>query len=106
MYDGMRTTNTGAAIYFLFIVVIGNYVILNLFLAILLDNFAGGNDDEDDPDWQQANVDKVAEDLMEHVTEPTDCTEAHRRAWFFGGSMYGPLTNGGSWRVDPMKVDS
>lgn len=47
MYDGMRATNSAAALYFLSIVVIGNYVVLNLFLAILLDKFAGGNEDEE-----------------------------------------------------------
>jgi hypothetical protein len=46
MIDGMRTNGAPAALYFLFIVIIGNYVILNLFLAILLDKFAGGVDDD------------------------------------------------------------
>ena len=49
MYDGMRTTNPAAALYFLFIVIIGNYVVLNLFLAILLDQFAGGNTSSTSP---------------------------------------------------------
>jgi Ion transport protein len=43
MYDGMRTTQPVAALYFLFIFIIGNYVMLNLFLAILLDQFAAGD---------------------------------------------------------------
>jgi hypothetical protein len=43
MYDGMRTTKPLAAVYFLFVFVMGNYVMLNLFLAILLDQFAGGD---------------------------------------------------------------
>ena len=47
MYDGMRTTSPASAVYFLFIVLIGNYVVLNLFLAILLDKFAGGDSDGD-----------------------------------------------------------
>ena len=46
MYDGMRTTGTPAAFYFLLIVILGNYVVLNLFLAILLDKFAGGDEDD------------------------------------------------------------
>jgi Ion transport protein len=45
MYDGMRSTSPASAIYFLFIVIIGNYVVLNLFLAILLDQFSGGDGD-------------------------------------------------------------
>lgn len=47
MYDGMHATNSAAALYFLSIVIIGNYVVLNLFLAILLDKFAGGNEDDE-----------------------------------------------------------
>lgn len=46
MYDGMRATNASAALYFLFIVIIGNYVVLNLFLAILLEQFSNGDKDE------------------------------------------------------------
>eukprot|EP00951_Prasinocladus_malaysianus_P002849 scaffold20217_cov44-Prasinocladus_malaysianus.AAC.1 len=39
MYDGMRSTGELAVVYFVLLVVVGNYIILNLFLAILLDNF-------------------------------------------------------------------
>jgi hypothetical protein len=46
MYDGIRATNASAALYFLFIVIIGNYVVLNLFLAILLEQFSSGDKDE------------------------------------------------------------
>ena len=50
MYDGMRTTGTWACVYFILLVVIGNYIVLNLFLAILLDNFSGlDKDEEEDP---------------------------------------------------------
>ena len=45
MYDGMRSTGTIACIYFVLLVVVGNYVILNLFLAILLDNFSTSDDE-------------------------------------------------------------
>uniref|UniRef100_A0A7S1XCD4 Voltage-gated ion channel superfamily n=1 Tax=Tetraselmis chuii TaxID=63592 RepID=A0A7S1XCD4_9CHLO len=45
MYDGMRSVGNYAVVYFVLLVVVGNYIILNLFLAILLDNFGGGNDD-------------------------------------------------------------
>jgi uncharacterized membrane protein YgcG len=48
MYDGMRTQGTAACIYFLLLVVIGNYIVLNLFLAILLDNFSGMDDDPEE----------------------------------------------------------
>jgi hypothetical protein len=39
MYDGMKVMGWGGAIFFLLIVVIGQFVILNLFLAILMAKF-------------------------------------------------------------------
>jgi len=39
MYDGMRATGWVATLFFLFVVLFGNFVILNLFLAILMSNF-------------------------------------------------------------------
>jgi hypothetical protein len=45
MYDGVRTTGPHAAIFFVTVLVVGHYVLLNLFVAILLDNF--GNDNEE-----------------------------------------------------------
>jgi hypothetical protein len=47
MYDAMRATSPLAATYFLFVLVCGNWVLLNLFLAILLDNFASDKSDDD-----------------------------------------------------------
>ena len=41
MYDVMRSTSYFAASYCIVIIIIGNYILLNLFLAILLDHFAG-----------------------------------------------------------------
>lgn len=41
MYDAMRSnTGEGSAIYFIVWIFLGNFVLLNLFLAILLDNFS------------------------------------------------------------------
>jgi len=39
MYDGMLATGSHAVIFFVLLVVVGQLVILNLFLAILMDNF-------------------------------------------------------------------
>jgi hypothetical protein len=47
MYDGMRSTDSAAVLYFLALTIFGNYVVLNLFLAILLDNFSGIGDKEE-----------------------------------------------------------
>ena len=48
MYDAMRSVGDIASIYFILLVVIGNYIILNLFLAILLDKFGEDDEDEDE----------------------------------------------------------
>jgi len=39
MYDGIRSVGWLSAFYFISLVVFGNIVMLNLFLAILLGNF-------------------------------------------------------------------
>ena len=39
MYEGIKATSLGAVAYFLSVVVVGNFVMLNLFLAIFLDGF-------------------------------------------------------------------
>ncbi|CAG9459996.1 unnamed protein product [Pedinophyceae sp. YPF-701] len=48
MYDGMRKVGWYAAFYFVLLVVVGNYIILNLFLAILLDNFSGYAEEQEE----------------------------------------------------------
>ncbi len=52
MYDGIRVGGWTGALYFIVLVVLGNFIVLNLFLAILLGNFQGAgledNDDEDE----------------------------------------------------------
>ena len=39
MYDGMRTTNKWAALYFTALMAIGYYVLFNLLVAILVEGF-------------------------------------------------------------------
>ena len=39
MYDYYRSSGPGAAIFFIMLVVVGNFIFLNLFLAILLKDF-------------------------------------------------------------------
>lgn len=48
LHAAMRGTTPWAALYFVFVIVTGNFMILNLFLAILLDHFEGEVDEEDD----------------------------------------------------------
>ena len=49
MYDGIAASSSGSFFYFMILVVFGNYIILNLFLAILLSGFEG-NDEGDSED--------------------------------------------------------
>jgi len=50
LYDGMKVAGFNSVLFFLLLTFIGNYVIFNLFLAILLDQF---DQDEDDGDAQE-----------------------------------------------------
>lgn len=52
LYDGINSTSYFAIIYFLIVVVVGNFLILNLFLAILLSKFSTG----DPPDMSITGV--------------------------------------------------
>lgn len=46
MMDGWRSSGWSAVLYFISLVVLGNFIVLNLFLAILLGNFEESFDDE------------------------------------------------------------
>lgn len=74
MYDGMRATNASAALYFLFIVIIGNYVVLNLFLAILLEQFSSGDKDESQAKGQDAS--SVDQSILGCESEFADVLES------------------------------
>ena len=53
MYDCWRGTNWAATVYFISLVVFGNFIVMNLFLAILLGNFEDDGDDEDEQELRQ-----------------------------------------------------
>ena len=44
MFDGWRSVGPWAILYYFSLVVFGNFIVLNLFLAILLNNFGGEED--------------------------------------------------------------
>ncbi|TMW68721.1 hypothetical protein Poli38472_006189 [Pythium oligandrum] len=46
MYDGWRSAGWSAVLYFISLIVFGNFIVLNLFLAILLGNFEESSEDE------------------------------------------------------------
>jgi len=39
MYNAVRATSLGSIIYFLSLIIFGNFILLQLFLAVLLENF-------------------------------------------------------------------
>ena len=59
MYDHYRATNSLTIVYFMFLFIFGNLILLNLFLAILLKNFEEppGQEEEDNDD--EEDVKKV-----------------------------------------------
>ncbi|RLN47503.1 hypothetical protein BBJ29_000588 [Phytophthora kernoviae] len=58
MYDTIRGNGKFACIYFITLVVLGDFVLMNLFLALLLDNF--GADDEEQIKEKQEETKKLA----------------------------------------------
>jgi hypothetical protein len=64
LYNGMKVGGTTAVMYFLALSVVGNYVILNLFLAILLEQFEA--EDEGDVIEKDLREAKLAKELEEN----------------------------------------
>jgi hypothetical protein len=65
LYDGMRskTTKLISAIYYISWIFIGNFILLNLFLAILLDSFLEEDEEEQNSEEAEA-AQKAAEELQ------------------------------------------
>ncbi len=60
---GMLAVSPWSAFYFIIAIVLGTYIIFNLFLAILLDNFSGSNSADEEPEEgssQQTSKDAAA----------------------------------------------
>ena len=46
-YGGVKKFGLIASVYFILFFIIGNYILLNVFLAIAVDNLAGGDEEEE-----------------------------------------------------------
>ena len=46
-YGGVKKFGLIASLYFILFFIIGNYILLNVFLAIAVDNLAGGDEEEE-----------------------------------------------------------
>eukprot|EP00440_Ansanella_granifera_P074218 gb/GFBE01080540.1/.p1 GENE.gb/GFBE01080540.1/~~gb/GFBE01080540.1/.p1 ORF type:complete len:2396 (+),score=576.99 gb/GFBE01080540.1/:1-7188(+) len=95
MYDAMRATHWTALWYFLFVVVFGNFVILNLFLAILMTNFdeqrtqmadeleaeKSAKSDKEFLDELDSEESQESEQKVLPGVEDAGATEGKKRAW-------------------------
>eukprot|EP01083_Nonionella_stella_P139257 424463_1 len=73
MYDGIQGIGFKAAFYFVSLFVIGNYILLNLFLAILLSNF--GTDEDETPEIEDIypeEIDKSSESEKHNLEEDNE----------------------------------
>ncbi|GLC45300.1 Caveolin-2 [Pleodorina starrii] len=68
MYDGMRTVSPWASLYFVGVILIGNYLVFNLFIAILLDNFSCKMDEGEE--GKESGEDKEGKDDTGTGTQP------------------------------------
>eukprot|EP01065_Artemidia_motanka_P041527 TRINITY_DN5402_c0_g1_i1.p1 TRINITY_DN5402_c0_g1~~TRINITY_DN5402_c0_g1_i1.p1 ORF type:complete len:1627 (+),score=405.07 TRINITY_DN5402_c0_g1_i1:1530-6410(+) len=59
MYNAMLKTTDAAFLYFVTLFVVGNYVVLNLFVAVLLSGLETTEDDDDDDDDDENGDDEV-----------------------------------------------
>lgn len=65
MYDGVRATSMLSVMYFVITIVVGNYLVLNLFVAILLANFAAGDSNLEKERAREAeNLEEQSQELV------------------------------------------
>lgn len=68
-WNGMRAKGTAAILYFMVWVVIGNFILLTLFLAILITNFQ--NEPEPTEEEMEADANPYADDVSSVATQST-----------------------------------
>ena len=61
MYDCRRSTGAGSIIYTCSLIIVGNYIFMNLFLAILLGNFSEEEEESQDSELSQEVIQSEAE---------------------------------------------
>lgn len=72
MYKGIESQNMAYSLYFIVLVLFGNYTLLNVFLAIAVDNLANAQElsaaeeeeKEDDKEKQMQELEKEIESLQ------------------------------------------
>ena len=75
MYDHYRATGAFTIVYFIFLFIFGNLILLNLFLAILLKNFEEppGQEEEEDEEEDDGRLKKIKCCLLKMCTPCMRC---------------------------------
>ncbi|GIL50395.1 hypothetical protein Vafri_6622, partial [Volvox africanus] len=88
MYDSMRTTTAWAALYYIIVILLGTYLVFNLFIAILLDNFTGAFSSDAQKDGDDSYTQQKLEGSLDAATQNE-----------FGGGRAGAAPNpAATWR--------
>ena len=74
-YGGVKEFGLIASLYFIVLFICGNYILLNVFLAIAVDNLAGG-DDEEVEKVDNAEVEQEIANIMARREEETATSAA------------------------------
>lgn len=75
MYDHYRATNSLTIVYFMFLFIFGNLILLNLFLAILLKNFEEppGQEEIDNDEEEEDKKDGILKRVCNYCTSCSSC---------------------------------
>jgi hypothetical protein len=84
LYDSMRSDEIGLivpAVFYIVWIFVGNFILLNLFLAILLDSFLEEDEDEDE---DLVEAERLAKEIRDKKIEK----EKQRRMKKLGTTMF------------------
>jgi len=84
-YGGIKGMGSIASIYFLILFICGNFILLNVFLAIAVDNLSTDGDDEEGGEEEEAPVDPnmvIGPDGLPIPVKPVDETKLNMEAYF------------------------
>ena len=80
MYDAWRSTGMAGAIYFVLVMMVGNWILFNLLLAILLGHFMSEPDDDDEEEGGSGEVGKDELEAAAIMAEVSREQEQGRKA--------------------------
>ena len=78
MYVGINKTGWLSVLYFVSLVVLGTYIVLNLFLGILIDNFRQDEDEECNP--EEGIMQEAREEIQKRLGESVDLSDDPSKA--------------------------